>query len=219
MIYGERIRFRAIDRDDLPTFVKWINDPEVLQGIGIYLPFSMADEEDWFEGMRKRPPDEHNLAIEVRLPSDQAGSPSDQAGSPSDQAGSPSDQAGLPSEQDGEPNKEGGEDNWKMIGSCGFFNLDKRNRSAEFGIMIGDKSYWNRGYGTEAVRLLAQHGYNTLNLNRIYLRVLETNPRAIRAYEKAGFTLEGRQRQAEFRDGKYIDMLVLSMLKDEFGHP
>ena len=182
MIIGERIRFRAIDRDDLPTFVNWINDPEVRQGIGIYLPFSMADEEDWFEKMRAHPADEHNLAIEVS-----------------------------------EQVEEEGKGNWKIIGSCGFFNLDGRNRSSEFGIMIGDKSYWNKGFGTEAVRLLVQHGFNTLNLNRIYLRVLENNPRAIRAYEKAGFTHEGQQRQAEFKDGKYIDMLVMSILKDEFS--
>ncbi len=188
MIYSDRIRFRAIDRDDLPTFLNWINDPEVRQGIGIYLPFSMADEEDWFEGMRKHPANEHNLAIEVRLTSEQAG----------------------------KPVMDESEESWKMIGSCGFFNLDGRNRSSEFGITIGDKSYWNKGFGTEAVRLLVQHGFNTLNLNRIYLRVLENNLRAIRAYEKAGFTHEGRQRQAEFRDGKYIDLLVMSILKDEF---
>jgi RimJ/RimL family protein N-acetyltransferase len=63
---------------------------------------------------------------------------------------------------------------------------------------------------------LVKHGFQTINLNRIYLRVLETNPRAIRAYEKAGFTHEGRQRQADFRDGRYIDLLVMSMLRSEF---
>jgi RimJ/RimL family protein N-acetyltransferase len=82
--------------------------------------------------------------------------------------------------------------------------------------MIGDKTYWNRGYGTEAVRLVAKHGFNTLNLNRIFLHVFENNPRAIRAYEKAGFSHEGRKRQAEFKDGKYIDVLVMSMLRNEF---
>jgi RimJ/RimL family protein N-acetyltransferase len=194
MIFGERIRFRGVERGDLPTFVKWINDPEVRHGIGIYLPFTTADEDGWFEEMRKRPADEHNLAIEVLRPGEQAG---------------------IPGIKPDEPAPEISEEHWKLIGSCGFFNLDQRNRSSEFGIMIGDKSYWDRGYGTEAVRLLCQHGFNTLNLNRIYLRVLENNPRAIRAYEKAGFTHEGRQRQAEFRKGKYIDMLVMSMLKGE----
>jgi diamine N-acetyltransferase len=180
MINGERIRFRAIDRDDLSCFVKWINDPEVKQGIGIYLPFSMADEEDWFETMQKRPAVEHNLAIEVKEITPQ------------------------------------GEASWKLIGSCGFFNLDHRNASSEFGIMIGAKEYWNQGYGTESVRLLCQHGFKTLNLHRIHLRVLENNPRAIRAYEKAGFSHEGRQRQADYRDGHYIDLLVMSMLSSEF---
>jgi RimJ/RimL family protein N-acetyltransferase len=162
MIFGERIRFRGVERDDLPTFVRWINDPEVQHGIGIYLPYSMLDEELWFEETRKRSADEHNLAIEVLL-------------------------ANI---KDGEPESQITQESWKLIGSCGFFNLDQRNRSSEFGIMIGEKGYWNKGYGTEAVRLLCQHGFNTLNLNRIYLSVLENNPRAIRAYEKVGFTHE-----------------------------
>jgi RimJ/RimL family protein N-acetyltransferase len=180
MIYGTSLRFRAIDREDLPTFVKWLNDPDVLPGIGIYLPYSMTDEEDWFDSMHKRPASEHNLAIEVKELTSQ------------------------------------GEETWKLIGSCGFFNYDQRNASAEFGIMIGVKSYWDKGFGTEAVRLLVRHGFETINLNRIYLRVLETNPRAIRAYEKAGFTHEGRQRQADFKNGRYLDMLVMSMLRSEF---
>jgi RimJ/RimL family protein N-acetyltransferase len=195
MIFGERIRFRGVERDDLPAINKWINDPEVRQGIGNYLPSSMVDEEDWFEEMRKHPADEHNLAIEVRIPGERVG---------------------LPDVKPGEPAMEGDEEHWKLIGSCKFFNLDQHNRSSEFGIMIGDKSYWKREYGTEAVRLMVKHGFHTLNLHRIFLRVLETNPRAIRAYEKAGFIHEGRQRQAEFRDGKYFDMLVMSMLNDEF---
>jgi diamine N-acetyltransferase len=181
MIYGTRIRLRAVDHDDLPIFMRWVNDPEIRRGISVYLPLSMADEEDWFAGVRKRLPEEHNLVIEVRNPAQDA-----------DQV------------------------SWMMIGGCSFFNYDQRNRSAEFGIMIGDKRYWNQGYGTESVRLLVQHGFNTLNLNRIYLRVYENNPRAIRAYEKAGFTHEGRQRQADFKDGQYFDLLVMSILKEEF---
>jgi RimJ/RimL family protein N-acetyltransferase len=66
------------------------------------------------------------------------------------------------------------------------------------------------------MRLLLKHGFDTLNLNRIYLRVFETNPRAIRAYEKAGFTHEGCQRQAEFKEGRYLDVLVMSILRNEY---
>ena len=103
-----------------------------------------------------------------------------------------------------------------MIGNSGFFNIDWRNRGAELGIVIGDKAYWNKGYGTEVMRLLLHHGFTTLNLHRIFLRVFEGNPRAIRAYEKAGFVHEGRMRQAEFRDGKYLDVLLMSVLRPEW---
>ena len=66
------------------------------------------------------------------------------------------------------------------------------------------------------MRLLTQHGFLTLNLHRVFLRVFENNHRAIHAYEKAGYQLEGRQRQGEFKHGKYMDMLVMSILVDEF---
>ena len=180
MIYGERIRFRGVEKEDLPTFVRWLNDPDVIQGILVHNPISHSDEENWFEGMIKRPPDEHVYGIEVKEDRDQ------------------------------------GTETWKLIGTFAFDGIDWRNRSAEFGIMIGEKTYWNQGYGTEAVRLLAQHGFKTLNLNRIFLHVFENNPRAIRAYEKAGFIHEGRERQAEFMDGMYIDVLRMSMLQEEF---
>jgi diamine N-acetyltransferase len=181
MIYGERIRFRAVDREDLPTFVRWLNDPEVQQGIMIYHPFSQAQEENWFDSMIKRPVEEQVLGIEAKEPPDEAGI-----------------------------------ENWKLIGSLGFADISWRIRSAEFGIMIGEKEYWGKGYGTEAVRLLTQYGFNTLNLNRIFLRVFEDNHRAIRAYEKAGFTLEGRMRQAEFRHGTYLDVLIMSAVRSDF---
>ena len=196
MIIGERIRFRGVERDDLPTFVKWLNDPDVQQGILIHQPISQAREENWFEGMIKRPDDEHIMGIEVRLPGERTG---------------------LPGVKGNEPGAQGGEEAWKLIGNLAFNDIDWRNRSSEFGIMIGDKTYWTQGYGTEAVRLLIKHGFNSLNLNRIFLRVFENNPRAIRAYEKAGFVHEGRERQAEFRDGRYIDVLLMSILKDEFS--
>ena len=171
MIYGERVRFRHTEREDLPAFVKWFNDPEVRQGLAIYLPMSLANEEKWFEGMLQRPLEEQVLCIEMK---------------------------------DG--------DEWRLIGNCGVFGIDKRVRSAEVGIMIGEKEYWNQGYGTEAMQLLLKHGFNTLNLNRIFLRVYETNPRAIRSYEKAGYVHEGRQRQAQYIDGQYVDDFIMSVL-------
>ncbi len=181
MIYGKRIRFRAVEKEDLPTFIRWLNDGEVQAGILIHTPLSLASEEDWFERMRKRPVEEQVMAIEIRQQAN-----------------------------------ESGEEQWKLVGTTAFDNIDWRNRCSEFGIMIGEKSVWNHGYGTEAVRMLCKYGFNTLNLNRIFLHVFETNPRAIRTYEKAGFILEGRNRQGEYRNGKYFDVLIMSMLKSEF---
>lgn len=102
------------------------------------------------------------------------------------------------------------------IGNCQFLDIDWRNRSSEIGIMIGEKSYWNQGYGTETMRLILKHGFNTLNLHRIWLRVFEQNKRGIRAYEKAGFKYEGKYRQAEYKHGEFQDVHLMSILKDEW---
>jgi RimJ/RimL family protein N-acetyltransferase len=107
-------------------------------------------------------------------------------------------------------------DGWRMIGNLSLLNIDWRNRSAEVGIFIGDKSCWNQGYGTEAMKLMLRHAFEMLNLNRVYLRVYETNPRAIRAYQKAGYVVEGRDRQGEYRNGKYWDVIRMSVLRKEW---
>jgi len=105
---------------------------------------------------------------------------------------------------------------WRLIGNCGFFEIDWRARSSEVGLFIGDKSCWNKGYGTEVMRLLLQVGFGTLNLNRIFLRVDQDNLGGIRAYEKAGYVHEGRFRQATYQDGEYRDMLFMSVLRSEW---
>ena len=105
---------------------------------------------------------------------------------------------------------------WKMIGNCGVFDIDPVNRSAELGIMIGERSEWNKGYGSETMSLLVRHCFETLNLNRACLRVYTANVRAVRAYEKAGFVLEGRLREAVYKFGKYDDVLIMSVLRSEW---
>ena len=107
-------------------------------------------------------------------------------------------------------------DEYRPIGTCQFHNLDWRNRSAEIGIMIGEKTFWNRGYGTETMRLLLKHGFDTLNFHRIWLQVYDKNKRGIRAYEKAGFRQEGKYRQAHYQNGQYFDVHLMSVLKDEW---
>ena len=105
---------------------------------------------------------------------------------------------------------------WRAIGTCQFIAIDWLNRFGEVGIMIGEKSLWNQGYGTEAMRLLIQHGFNTLNLNRVWLQVYSKNKRGIRAYEKAGFVHEGVYRQAHFQHGRYFDVHLMSILREEW---
>ena len=175
MIYGERLRLRAVERDDLSRFVVWLNDPEVRQFLLLNLPLSMAQEERWFEAMTKAPPAEHVLVIEVR-------------------------------ESDG----------WKPLGNISLMDIDWTNRLAEVGIFIGEKAYWSKGYGREAMRLMLKHSFETLNLNRVWLRVYEHNLRGIRAYEHAGFKHEGRLRQGIYKEGRYYDVLLMSVLRSEW---
>ena len=105
---------------------------------------------------------------------------------------------------------------WVPIGNCSFMKFDWRSRSSEIGIFIGEKTLWNQGYGTEVMQLLLEHGFHTLNLNRIWLRVHADNLRAIRCYEKAGFVHEGRLRDEQFKHGQYVDTLVMSVLEKEY---
>jgi RimJ/RimL family protein N-acetyltransferase len=104
----------------------------------------------------------------------------------------------------------------EAIGSCGFHRISSSNRSAGLGILIGDKSYWGRGYGREAMKLLCGYGFDLLNLNRIGLSVYAYNERAIRCYERVGFRHEGRRREARFWNGKYWDILDMGILESEW---
>lgn len=104
----------------------------------------------------------------------------------------------------------------RPIGLAGLHQIDLKNRHAQFGILIGVKELWGKGHGTEATRLLVQLAFDTLNLNRVWLHVYEDNARGIRAYEKVGFKKEGVLRQDHFRDGRYINTVVMGLLRDEY---
>jgi RimJ/RimL family protein N-acetyltransferase len=104
----------------------------------------------------------------------------------------------------------------RLIGTTGLRQIDPKNRHASFGISIGEKGEWNKGYGTEATRLLVNYAFETLNLNRVWLEVYENNERGIRAYEKVGFKKEGVLRQAYFNQGRYWNTLVMAILREEW---
>ena len=86
----------------------------------------------------------------------------------------------------------------KYVGGISFNVIDWRNRHAGVGIVIGDKSLWGKGYGTDAMRILMRLGFDKMNLHRIWLQVHEYNTRAIASYEKCGFKREGVLRQEHF---------------------
>jgi len=81
------------------------------------------------------------------------------------------------------------------IGNVMYYNIDTIRREAEIGITIGERSYWSRGYGTDAVRTLVRHILGTTGFRRVYLKTLDWNVRAQRAFEKAGFRVCGRSRR------------------------
>jgi diamine N-acetyltransferase len=174
MIPGEKNRLRPIERDDLPRFVEWFGDPEVKRHLGIWLPFSLAQEERWFE--RSLEQIERQEAVLLAIETTEG----------------------------------------MHIGNVGLHQIDWKNRHAELGIAIGEKVYWNQGYGSDAVHTLLKLAFREMNLHRVQLRVDADNGRAIRCYEKAGFQKEGTLREIVFRGGQYANQLVMSILQSEF---
>lgn len=171
----EKVRLRPLEREDLPRFVEWFGDPEVRRHLAVYLPFSLAEEERWFEGALQRIEQRQEVVLAIET-------------------------------------AEGAH-----IGNAGLHAINWKDRSAELGIVIGDKAYWGQGYGVEAVRALLALAFCEMNLHRVFLRVDADQARGIRCYEKAGFRREGTLRDAVFREGAYHDQYSMSVLQSEFG--
>jgi len=171
MILGSKVRLRAIERADLPTFVRWFNDPQVREYLALYMPMSLAEEERWFE---RHLEDKDNMIFAVET-------------------------------LDG-----------THIGNVGLHRFEWKDRGVELGIVLGEKAYWNKGYGTDAIRTLLGFAFRELNLNRVFLRVRADNARAIRCYSKCGFQHEGTLREAVFQDGRYYDHWIMSILAREY---
>jgi len=104
----------------------------------------------------------------------------------------------------------------KLIGNCSLFSIDKIDRKAEFGIFIGDKNYWGKGYGTEAGKLIVDYGFNALNIHSIMLETYSFNKRAIKSYEKIGFKVIGKRREAKIIGKKKFDVIYMDILSHEF---
>lgn len=177
ILYGPRIRLRAPEREDIPAFLRWVNDPEVCEFLEHYTVFNREMEEAWYDSVVKGPAIELPRVIDVKIPENQT---------------------------------------WFPIGNTAFMDFHQVNRSAEIGIMIGEKDYWDQGYGTEALRLMCDYGFNTLNMHRIYLRVFQGHDRGSKAYQKVGFVYEGTMRQARYHAGRYWDVDFMSIIRTDW---
>jgi RimJ/RimL family protein N-acetyltransferase len=174
ILRGERVFLRPAERTDIPTFVAWFNDAEVIETLGGRGPMSLVAEEDWFD----------------RLQGDQ------------------------------------GKSRWhfviclrgkeRPIGTAGLESVDAVNGSAELGISIGDRARWDQGLGTEAVGVLLDFAFGELRLERVYLHVFVANERARHIYEKVGFQLEGTLRHGHYRHGQFHDLVLMSLLREEW---
>jgi RimJ/RimL family protein N-acetyltransferase len=108
-------------------------------------------------------------------------------------------------------------DSDKAVGQTAFVRIDWVGRMATFYIVIAEKENWSKGYGGEATRLMVDYGFKTLNLNRIQLHVATANEKAVKAYQRAGFQIEGTLRQAMYHHGRYEDFYIMGILREEYA--
>jgi RimJ/RimL family protein N-acetyltransferase len=104
----------------------------------------------------------------------------------------------------------------KLIGSTSLWVQRWTHSDAWLGIYVGEREYWGKGYGTDAMRLIVGYGFNELNLRRITLGLHAYNERALKSYQKVGFQLEGRIRGEGLRDGVRYDGLYMGILREEW---
>ncbi|MBZ0308091.1 MAG: GNAT family N-acetyltransferase [Anaerolineae bacterium] len=174
LLQGKLIRLTVLEKADMPQFAAWFSDIDFLRLMSPAqaYPFSLEEEETWYERQRKS---DHEINFAIRLL----------------------------------------EDN-RLIGSCGLHNFNYAFASAKIGIGIGDPEARGKGYGTDTVQVLLKFAFLERNLHRVGLDVFSYNQRAIHTYEKVGFQHEGAIREAIRRDGKYSDIVLMGILRQEW---
>lgn len=104
----------------------------------------------------------------------------------------------------------------RLIGDVLFYNYRRDINSVYFGIFIGEKSYWGKGYGTDAIKLSLKYLFESRRVHKVQLTVSDFNHRAIRAFEKSGFRRDGVLRENAVIEGKYLDHIIMSILDSEY---
>ena len=100
------------------------------------------------------------------------------------------------------------------IGNVGLHRISWINRHASFGIAIGNKEYWGDGYGTDATMTILEYAFNSLNLHKVSLSVLSSNPRGHKCYLKCGFVDEGCRKEQHFSNGQWVDEIMMSCFRE-----
>jgi RimJ/RimL family protein N-acetyltransferase len=106
-----------------------------------------------------------------------------------------------------------------LIGVCDLFHFDETAHTCKLGILNGDKNYWGQELGREAINLLLQYAFQYRNQHKVWLRVNANSKRAINAYRARGFVEEGRQRAHVWSDGRYLDLILMGVLREEWKSP
>lgn len=104
----------------------------------------------------------------------------------------------------------------KPIGYAGLYDIHLTARKAEFRILIGERDFWGKGYGTETTELLTYYGFDRLNLNRIYLGYTVANKRAGNVYKKVGYVYEGTLKEEIYRNSRYYDAIRMAILRKDY---
>lgn len=104
----------------------------------------------------------------------------------------------------------------RIIGEIGLDGIHWTHGDCFVGIGLGEREFWGKGYGTDAMKIILRYAFTELNLHRVTLDVFEYNPRGIRSYEKAGFVHEGRARGSLLREGRHWDVLYMGILREDW---
>ncbi|MHB8070359.1 MAG: GNAT family N-acetyltransferase [Candidatus Cryosericum sp.] len=175
---GMKVMLTPACRDEVPTYWKWICDPEVnvtLADTGACV--TVENEYTWYDENLAAPREDY-VHVDVRETA-----------------------------------------TFRLVGNGELFDIDHGNGTAELGILIGEKDCWGRGYGTEAVALLAQYGFQVLNLANILLRLDDFNVHGLAAYLKVGFHEIGRRRASVLKDGRRNDEILMDLQPGELWMP
>jgi len=104
----------------------------------------------------------------------------------------------------------------QCIGHVGLYQIDGRARKGQFAILIGDRALWGQGLGTRITQAVVSWAFMELNLHKVSLHVLTNNERAIGIYESLGFHSEGILRDEQFREGQFLDLMLMAVFEDDW---